>query len=112
MNKEEIDWLQLPKSTKLSNINSNLSQRQQFEANPSGYLQSVFKLNSKSNWPQSIVGFGGTMEEVGSVLKKYGYIEKTRLWNCLIPVDGNNECTMSVYERRQEKKSSLRKFFS
>ena len=112
MNREEVDWLQLPKPTKLSNNQSNFSERQQFEANPSGYLQSVFKLNSKNNWPQSIVGFGGTMEEVAAVLKKHVYVEKTRLWNCLIPVDGNNECSVSVYERRQEKKGSLRKFFS
>ena len=52
------------------------------------------------------------MEEVAAVLKKHVYVEKTRLWNCLIPVDGNNECSVSVYERRQEKKGSLRKFFS
>ena len=95
LNKDETEWLKLPKSSKLAAT----SQRQLFESNPDGYLKTVFKLNNKSKWPQTIVGFGGTMDEVKGVLKKYGYTEKMRLWNCLLPADGNSECSLSVYER-------------
>ncbi|KAL4535557.1 hypothetical protein Ndes2437A_g06266 [Nannochloris sp. 'desiccata'] len=103
LNKDGTDWLQLPKFTRIADVQSTLSQRQQFESNPSGYIKMVFKLNSKIEWPQVIVGFGGTMDELDAVLKQYGYREKRRLWNCLVPVDSKNECSVSVYERQTAK---------
>jgi hypothetical protein len=101
LNKDEIDWLKLPNSNITSTTqDATLSERQQFESNPSGYLKTIFEINNKSKWPQLIVGFGGTMEEVDDVLKKYEYREKTRLGNCLVLIDGHNECSVSVYERQ------------
>ncbi len=109
LNKDETAWLQLPKPPKIASTQKIPLQRHQFEADPSGYLQTLFKINNKVKWPRSIVGFSGTMGEVAGVLGKYGYREKTRLWNCLVPVDGNNECGVSIFEREQK---SAVKFFS
>ena len=73
------------------------SERQQFETDPKTYLSELFDRNDMTKWPHHIMGFSKTMHIVSNLLTRKGYEEKLRLWNCLLPADDSNECSLSIY---------------
>lgn len=98
LNRKEISWLLLP-----SLSTGERSQRQEFEADPVGYLQSVFRLNKskKSSHPGVIVGYSQLMnsKHMSALLKAWGYSRHKVLNNCWIQTDENNECSIDVWHR-------------
>lgn len=102
LNKEAIKWLKLPSGP--INDSTRSSERQQFEAAPENYLKEIFKGNPLENWPQHIIGFSRSLDEVSILLKRQGYKEEERLWNCLLPADSSNECSISIYRQSQADK--------
>ncbi len=96
LNANESKWLMVPQ---LSGAGAP-SERQRFEAAQSAFLEAIFEANSKARWPTVIVGFTQTMADMEEVLKRRGYAESSRLWNCAFAADGNAECSLSIYRRR------------
>lgn len=99
LNERETEWLAIPGPSGAGVP----SERQRFEAAPAAFLMAVFDVNSKASWPTVIVGFTQTLNDLDGVLKRRGYAESSRLWNCALPADGNTECSLSIYRRRPTK---------
>lgn len=90
LNQPDIDWLKLP-----SLCDSNMSERACFQKNPVKYLKAIWNLNKAK--PVAIVGYASMMERLQGALQKNGYHEHIRLRNCLVQIDDDNECAISIW---------------